>query len=515
MKIHYRHILIAALTALTAVSCYKDKSTEASFTIPDIKVSGIEDHIDVVYGQEISLTAEVSQAGRTAEDFTFLWEIDLETNNPDDRLELSDTPELTYKVSNLPSDKPYNLSLTVTDNKTGLSSVCWTKVYVSSSLGEGLLVAYTRDGGKTSEFDIVADPVLTYGYNGATRYTRELYALANGGAALDGKVLSLNEIACSNGATLNESKIIAGTDSHILAINPLTFKKTAEDKDLFNSVNETSFKTTAQFNFGGYSSCAVVNGTLYGILDIIDNVYSKVAYSKSPTSIFTNKNFGYYAMDQGFAMVFNEYDSKFYYIYGWGLMNSALTEYTGDFTINYTGATAFGGGCLKGKKPSLLIKTADGEWIICAFNQTSADVLAEEYKVSGSDMDNIASVAFCDNADLMYYATPEKIYSVVISGGKANVSALSWKPDSADEKITSIRQYTQGWYGTHQYYLDTYEFQLPYNRLQLIITTYNEKTGEGKIYLRPFNTSTGRFTMKSNGTLTGFGEITAIAPTFK
>ena len=27
--------------------------------------------------------------------------------------------------------------------------------------------------------------------------------------------------------------------------------------------------------------------------------------------------------------------------------------------------------------------------------------------------------------------------------------------------------------------------------------------------------STGRFTMKNNGTLTGFGEITAIAPTFR
>ncbi len=510
-----KHLTLTILTGAVAVSCYKDQSTEATFSIPEIKVTGLDDRIEVVYGQELSLKAEVSQEGRTADDFTYLWEIDFQTDSPNNRLELADTPELTYKVSNTPSDKPYNLSLKVTDNITGLTAISWSKVYVSSSLGEGLLIAYTRDGGKTSEFDIVADPVLTYGYTGTTRYTRELYSLANEGAVLDGKVLSLSEIACSNGSTLNENKIIAGTDAHILSIDPLTFKKTAEDKALFNSVNETSFKTTAQFNFGGYSSCAVVNGTLYGIVDIIDNVYSKVAYAKSPSSIFTTRNFGYYALDQGFAVVFNEYDSKFYYVYGWALMNGALTEYGGDFTKNYSGAAAYGGGCLKGKKPSLFLKTASGEWVICAFDPTNSDIVTEEYNVDGTDMDNLVSVAFCDNSDLMYYATADKIYSVIISGGKATVSALSWKPDSEDEKITGIRQYTQGWYGTHQYYLDSYEFQLPYNRLQILITTYNEKTGEGKVYMRPFNISTGRFTMKSNGTLSGFGEITAIAPTFK
>ena len=49
----------------------------------------------------------------------------------------------------------------------------------------------------------------------------------------------------------------------------------------------------------------------------------------------------------------------------------------------------------------------------------------------------------------------------------------------------------------------------------MIITTYDETTGEGKIYLRPFNVSTGLFTMQSNGTYGGFNEITAITPTLR
>ena len=51
--------------------------------------------------------------------------------------------------------------------------------------------------------------------------------------------------------------------------------------------------------------------------------------------------------------------------------------------------------------------------------------------------------------------------------------------------------------------------------MQIVIFTYNEKTGEGKIYLRPFNVSTGLFTYKDNGVYGGFGRITAAATTFR
>lgn len=196
-------------------------------------------------------------------------------------------------------------------------------------------------------------------------------------------------------------------------------------------------------------------------------------------------------------------------------MNSSLSELTSFFSFDYSGAKALGGGAMKGKMPALFIKDAAGNHYICSVDTGSSDMKTYTYPVNGEDMDAIVDVAFCDNSDLMYYATESKIYSVLISGGKATATALSWKPDSSDEKITAIRQYTQGWYGTHRYDLSNYPFQLEYNRLQLLITTYNEKTGEGKIYMRPFNVSTGRFTIKNNGTLKGFGEITAIAPTFR
>ena len=514
MKMIFRRSMAFSCAAAVLLSCYRDLSTDASVSVPEIEISRVEPVVNIVWGQDLKMTAEVRQEGRTADDFSYLWEIDFTPGNSENRIELSETAELDYKVSNSPSDKPYCLSLKVTDNRTGLSAYAVSEVYVGTSLGEGLLVAYTRDGGATSEVDIVADAVLTYGYSGDTRYTRELYSISNG-APIQGRVLSMCEYVCSQNSAMDLTKIMIGTDSHILSLDPLTFALKDSDSQLFNSVKEDSFRTSAMFNFGGYASCAAVNGTLYGMLCNIDNVYSKVAYSRTPSDIMTDRNYGFYALDQGCLLVFNEKDGKFYSIHGWGLMNSSLSEVTSPFSLDTSGAVALGGGCLKGQMPSILIRDAAGKCHICSYDPSSYDEVAYTYPVDGAEMDSIVDVAFCDNADLMYYATGSKVYSVLIMGGNASVTALSWKPDSTDEKITGIRQYTQGWYGTHQYGLSDYAFQLPYNRLQLLITTYNAVTGEGKIYMKPFNVSTGRFTMRDNGTLTGFGEITAIAPTLR
>lgn len=506
------HIICVLGVCLFAQACYKDLSTGATMEIPEIVISGVDSVINVTYGQDLNIKATVSQIGRTQSDFTFLWEMDVTPNKDAERFELSETSELSYRVSNSPSDSPYALTLKVTDNKTGLTKVNVSKVYVSSSLGEGLLVAYTRDGGKTSEFDIVADPVLTYGYTGTTRYTRKLYSLANGDA-LGGKVLSLAECVYSNGALYNENAILIGTEDHLYNIDPLTFEVRSYDASLFNSVKEDSFGTSAVCNFGDYSTVAAVNGTLYGISTLLDSKFSKVAFSKSPSNIFRSNNFGYCAQSQGNLTVFNENDGKIYFISALGVYNGALAEISESFGFDGSGATAIGGGCVKGKRPSILIRDASGSYHICSYDSDSATPYA--YDVNGTDMDKIVSVAFCDNADLMYYATEDKIYAVLITGSGTSTAALTWKPDSSNEKITGLKHYTQGWYGTHQYGTYGYEFVLPYNRLQLLITTYNETTGEGKIYMRPFNVSTGRFTSRSNGTLTGFGQITAIATTFK
>jgi hypothetical protein len=213
--------------------------------------------------------------------------------------------------------------------------------------------------------------------------------------------------------------------------------------------------------------------------------------------------------------VFDETRSKFFFITGWNATQASFSEVNVDLAFSLADNVCVGGGCSRNQSLCFLLRSPEGAYHVCILDVQGAAPMCKAYEVENEAMDNIVTVAFCDNCDIMYFATTDAIYSTILADGRVSTRKVSWSPDSPDEKITCIRQYVQGWYGTHQYNLDDYPFQLETNRLQLIITTYNEKTGEGKIYLRPFNVSTGLFTSKNNGTYGGFGEITALCPTFR
>lgn len=504
---------------MLAVSCFADLSTEADHEIPDILIEGLAPVMYVLYGQDIHLEVQVSQEGRTSEDHDCRWSIDLQPNTLQNRIELGEGTVLDYKVSNRPASAPYIIRLDVTDKQTGLVKMAACKLFVASSLGEGLLVAYTRDGGATSEFDLLTNKYVTWGYESdEPTYIRELYALANG-HKLEEKVNVVCEelVTDAGGAGVyGETRIMIGTDHHLRSIDPLTFQETEADAPLFYSAYQTEFATTDIFNFGGYSNGAIINGEPFGMMCHIDRQYSALAISIEPKNFFRPDNVAHGPMQQGGNLaVFNENDGYFYYIMGWNLTQAAFQQIDNNYGVQTMGNVCIGSGCGRNQSLGFLLRDPSDTYRVFLLNTSQNIPAVDVFTLVGPDMDKIVSVCFCDNCDLMYYATDRELYATILAAGRVNTRKVNWAPDSPDEKITSVKQYLQGWYGTHQYYLSDYEFLLDTHRLQLIITTYNEKTGEGKIYLRPFNVSTGLFTSKNNGTYGGFGEITAICPTFR
>ena len=509
-------ILLSAL-CLLAASCYKDLSTPADHEIPDIVVTGLAPEIHVTYGEELDITVQVSQEGRTASDFDLVWSIDLNPDRQADRIEELETgPTLHYKVANRPADAPYILRLDVTDPRTGLTKVVYSKLYVASSLGEGLLVAYTRDGGKTSEFDFFANEYVTYGYESEeTLFTREIYRLANENT-FEGKVLSMAAIVDSDGASYNEMRILAGTDDHLFALDPLTFKQTAADAALFNSSIQSEFGTTAIFNFASYQTGALIGGRLFVMPTLMDRVFSAASFPLEPRNVMQAHNSAWAAFQGGNFAFFDEVHARFFLIYGWSAHQGAFEEISSaPLGFSVQGAKCIGTGEMRGKSLAFLLCDATGTYHVCIIGDMDTAPRMSPVTIPQTALDEAVSVAFCDNCDLMYYATPRELYVTLLAAGRVSNRKVNWTPDSPDERITSIRQYTQGFKGTHNYAIDWYPYPIATNRLQMIITTYNDKTGEGKVYLRPFNVSTGLFTAKDNGTYGGFGEITALCPTLR
>lgn len=67
--------------------------------------------------------------------------------------------QLKYYVEEVPDASSYGLWYKVTDKTSGLmESILWN-VQVDASSGQGLVVAYTKDG-RTTDFSIVQDSLI-------------------------------------------------------------------------------------------------------------------------------------------------------------------------------------------------------------------------------------------------------------------------------------------------------------------------------------------------------------------
>lgn len=510
------NILLLPVLAAIVAACYKDISTEAGYTIPDIVIENLKDTIFVSFGDNLSLSPEVSQEGRSEEDFSYLWEMDIDAGRPSTRIEISDAKDLELKIANTPNSAPYVLSFTVTDKQSGISAIHPVYLYVSNSLGEGLLVAYTRDGGKTSDMDLVSSPSVTYGFEGEEpEYVRGLYSLVND-APLDGRIQAMNPTYASINGSFDQSRLMVGTESHLYYLDPLTYTISGSDGELLNMPAE-NYNTTALFNLAEYSTGAIIGGQIYGYVTYIPTAYGIISYSGSDNDVFSPANTSYNLQNEGRIMLFSSHTGNFYYVSGWTVSTGgSFTALAGTFPFDLTGAESIAAGGMTENFNGFVIRTTDSKYYLFMVKPSGNSSEIRYYEIKEPEIENAVTFTFCDNTNIFYFATPDKVYSNYVSGNTLVSREVSWSPDSGSEKITGVKHYKQAWYGTHRYGETGYEFALPTNRAQIIITTYNESTGEGKIYLRAFNVSTGLFTMTGdNGTFDGFGEITAIAPTFR
>lgn len=497
-----------------AMSCYKDLSTEATQSLPDIEITSELERLDVFYGETLTFTPEVKIKGRKQSDIEYKWEMTITPLDDDFVLELGTEKSLSYFVANTPSSTPYVIRLTVTDKETGLyRSKCWD-TYVASSLGEGILVAHTDNGGETSELSLLKAKPVTEGYTAAPRYTHNLFSMSNG-APIQGRVNALVPVVSSNLSTYNLNRVYIGTDTDLIAVDYLDYKEDERNESLFQfKEGKENVKVEHLFNYAEYATGLISDGCYYNCLCLAAYLYSQVPYHNTPSNIFSKATLAATKSSFGGVFLVDVNQGSFFYQQG-RLLGTTFSELPVKPTYSMSGATPLACGIMKQDKVCFLIKTSDGAYYATVISSDGMTSTSSDYNVSevAQDIDDAKGFTFCDNADFFYYYTDKAINVVITAGKTATHRVLSWEPDEKEEKITGLYQYQQGWYSTQQ--ISDYEHLIDTHRLQMLITTYNESTGEGKIYIRPFNVSTGLFTKQDNGTYGGFNEITALMSTLR
>lgn len=88
MKAKIISIISAIAACVILGSCYKDQSTEATQSFPDIVIENSGEPINIGYGQTLEMEPKVRQEGYGTGELTYQWEMDLRANNKNNRLDL-------------------------------------------------------------------------------------------------------------------------------------------------------------------------------------------------------------------------------------------------------------------------------------------------------------------------------------------------------------------------------------------------------------------------------------------
>ena len=340
-------------------------------------------------------------------------------------------------------------------------------------------------------------------------YKRNLYSEYNAGA-YQGVINTMSYNVASSAGAYDTPRLLLGTDDEMFSINLVTsMSRELSTSDLFMFFSEDRCEVEYIGNFCTYNTMAIVNHMLYLLGDGLTTQFSPVGFAVDNKNIFSSANTSLPKGESRNMIALDANSNKFYFLNGPLASNSSVTEVNASPT--FTISKCLAAGPISEDREVFVVKTSGDEYrcIVIGGGDPSAPTY-QEYQMIAPDIENAVSFAFCENTAIFYYATPEKIYANIIAGTNLQTrQVVSFAPDDQNEKITDVIHYQQAWFGTNNYY--DYEFVLDSHQTHILIVTYNETTGEGKIYAKPFNVNSGLFSMTDQGeTYGGFGEITAV-----
>lgn len=370
----------------------------------------------------------------------------------------------------------YSFFFQVKERETGNMDVFEYKVTVIGAFGTGLLVAHEKDG--TADFDLIETPT---GANSPVY--RDLHQTINGARIAGSPV----DIGSQNTGT----PVWFATDQHFSVLSKDGLSLLYADEQIFGSLGVDVFKPEA---FRG--NTLLNNGKVYAALGGV--MVMKLAMADGSD----------YRVDAPLIdqqtnpyLLFDDLNGRLLTTNGYGFtLSSELRTYASAeegrrFSLDHIGNRK-------------LLYAAQGIYVnsrVTNFGvfQDKADASKKyiyAFTVVTPATPDVALVDISDVTDIqqafdyqtittapvMYYATPEKIYLLLVDvvGGDSVQEAGPQFTAPAGEEITAI-------------YSD--------NAARCYVATYAAATGEGTVYLVERATGTGLFNSAPTKTWTGFG----------
>lgn len=505
--------------ALFATSCFKDHSaTDFKIVNPiTIDMGGKSLSVQLFRYDTLRVEPLVYKNGVADNDMSYSWRIQ---GNEYPITEIANTMSLKYPVGLPQNSTPYKFILKVTDNTTKIEKEETVSVTVASDFGEALLVADTRDE-LTTDISLISSMNFTKGITDEySRTLRDVYSLSNNGRKIDGVVKDMQSLVNSKSRTLT-----LFTDKHIYRVDPYDLQEAEKDNDIFfvpydnivpGMVGKNDYGSSEFITVDGKIFNRTVNwGTLYYGFFIPtpdDEDYHISMFSMVGTYSRTSKPYCYDEVRNRFFLVSSRNDQ---------LQEFKIQDANAKFDVNNIGPLDAIAMC-EGDDMNLvtLFKSEVGnKYYVYSINTQVTDnginLPVGKMDISNfpgiNDVRGFISSPICEDC---FYATKDKVYAFQLNN-EASIPVPRYTTNT-DEEITSMMI----WRGEYQR-MDVTSSADP-NKLSrvfaenkmIVITTYNEKTKEGKVIILPhIRTGDGYIdpNPKTHKEYGGFGRIVKIA----
>jgi hypothetical protein len=386
---------------------------------------------------------------------------------------------------------------------------------VLSSIGEGLVVATTRDG-VNSDLCHIMSPLVTPNYT-AERVKLNIYSGANNNATIKGLVKQMRftgALRLVPRGTVNT--LFAITDNSLTRINSVDFSLAGANDNLFYTPKGTySFQSITGKN---QADLFIENGKLtLAYHAISDRLGIPFDYKANiPGIVGLNRN----GSTDGVAFNFYE-ETKGQFMYVPSLTTATYLD-RNLYAHPDQPLAVFNPGSLPDKTNVAAGLGVSEDFIHILKDKTSGKfnlyILDKGVYTGGTpsapapkadfDISSAPGIAqatnfvILDNQRVIYYTSGSKIYAILY-GGATPIFEERYTV-AAGESITTLQIYQQSDYPWGTTFLAT-------NNNQLILSTYGGTAGSGKVYILPMiNLGVGNINVAGIKTFTGFDKVTAI-----
>lgn len=534
-----KFLILIVLLACSLTGCFKDESNTSVEMINPIVIDmgGASTSVSTYLLDTLEIKPVVYKIGTDDARLKYKWEIsgnDLYPTVIDTKMSLK------ALVTVPPSANPYTVTLTVTDEDTGLQSFQLYSVSVLSNMGMGLLVADSRDGANT-DLNLVMAKEFSQSYitfdEKDTKVLYQIYSQVNG-APMEGLV---THMVSTGHYTTPTRTFTAVTPNHAYRMDPYDYELVLKDNGLF-------FVSVPEFNpsYVGYDDSAaydimVIGGKIYPRwgrwgnvmykpdLELTDRSHYNVRIGTSSIAGYTYTALTFYDEDNN---RFIRCDGAYTELQ---LMDQPIEPGPFDFTnVGDLTAVYMGMGNMvfmsEVDSPAdfnttyavMKSRTGSDHWLLTYLTGDSYDNVPR-YRATGkyklSDFPGFPKVVSYECSpieNVLFYATEDKIYSLLLSGN--NPQSMERYTVEPGEKITSIMLWRMTGQGAIRFKDSTTEegyYEGRSGNRMMIVATYNEATGEGKITAIPL-INVGSGTLETDKAFhkvyDGFGRIVCMTP---